>query len=112
MSLDGLVMYVSSTDARGVVGADTRVRFVQKGARVLGRYSGGRVRRGCLAGTLSGPELVFRYAQAEASGEIHGGASVCTVERRPDGRVRILEHFTWRTRRGSGTNVFDEVAAR
>jgi hypothetical protein len=109
MTLDGLVMYVSSTAEQGVVGSDTRLHFRQTGSRVRGRYAGGSVVRGCLAGRFTGSELVFRYAQVETSGEIHGGRSRCEVERRPDGRIRILEHFTWRTRSGSGTNVFDEL---
>ena len=111
MSIDGLVMYVSATAERGVVDSDTRVHFRQKGSRVLGRYGGGAVVRGCLVGHLTGSRLVFRYAQVEASGAIHGGSSVCEVVSHVDGRTRILEHFTWRTRSGSGTNVFDECDA-
>jgi hypothetical protein len=109
MNLDRIVMYVSSTADQGVVGPGTRLRFLQKGSRVMGRYSGGAVSRGCLVGTLSGSQLVFRYAQVEACGEIHGGRSVCEVDRRPDGRIRIVEHFAWHTRCGSGTNVFEEI---
>jgi hypothetical protein len=109
MNLDRVVMYVSSTAEQGVVGAGTRLRFTQKGSRVMGRYSGGAISRGCLVGTLSGSQLVFRYAQVEASGEIHGGRSVCEVERRPDHRIRIVEHFAWSTRAGCGTNVFEEI---
>jgi hypothetical protein len=108
MRLDGLVMYVSSTAENGMVSSHTRLHLRQVGSRVLGRYSGGAISRGCLVGRLSGSQLVFRYAQVERSGEIHGGTSTCDVERRPDGRTRILEHFTWRTRSGSGTNIFDE----
>ncbi|HJS59901.1 MAG TPA: hypothetical protein VKA01_17470 [Vicinamibacteria bacterium] len=54
---------------------------------------------------------MFRYTQVEASGAIHGGSSTCDVTKRPNGRIRLLEHFTWRTREGSGTNVFDETDA-
>jgi hypothetical protein len=111
MNLDGLVMHVSSTAERGVVGDDTCLRFHQKGSRTLGRYSGGAVARGYLVGEVEGPELVFRYVQVEASGEVHAGRSVCEIVRRADGRMRILEHFTWHTRSGAGTNVFDELPA-
>lgn len=105
--LDGVVMRVSDTAKTGVIDSATRLRFSQKGARVLGRYGGGRVSRGYLVGTMRGAELHFRYTQMEASGEIHGGTSVCDVIRRPDGGWRMLEHFRWRTREGSGTNVFE-----
>ena len=111
MNIDGLVMRVSSTAEQGVVGTDTRLHFRQKGSKVLGRYSGGAIVRGFLVGRLAGSQLLFRYVQVEASGEIHGGSSVCEVVQQPDGRARILEHFTWRTRSGGGTNVFDEFRA-
>ena len=109
MNLDGLVMYVSSSAEQGVVGSDTRLHLVQKGSRVLARYRGGAVERGCLVGRVTGASLVFRYVQREASGELHAGRSVCELTRRDDGRVRLLEHFEWSTRDGGGTNVFDEV---
>ena len=112
IDLDGRHMYVSSTGAAGVVGADTRLDFVQRGSRVAARYGGGRVERGWLVGALSGTGLTFRYVQRETSGHMHGGHSVCTVRRLADGRIRIMERFTWTTRTGSGTNVFDEIVPR
>jgi hypothetical protein len=110
VSLDGIRMFVSSAASDGVVDAQTRVEFRQRGARVLGRYRGGRIRRGCLAGAFSGEVLRFRYVQAETSGEIHAGRSECELARTPEGRLRLLERFVWTTRPGRGTNVFDEVA--
>ena len=111
INLDGAVMYVSSTDDRGVVDAKTRLHFTQKGSRVFARYGGGSVTRGCLVGTLSGSKLVFRFTQLEDSGQIHGGRSICEVQGVSRTRLRVLEHFTftWSTRSGSGTNIFDEI---
>lgn len=111
MDLDGLMMHVSRTASLGVVGAGTVLHFAQKGSRVSARYSGGSVKRGRLVGEMQAGTLSFRYSQVEASGEIHGGSSVCDVVTLDDGRIRIVEHFTWRTREGSGDNVFDEVEA-
>ena len=109
MNLDGLTLYVSSTASNGVVGSDTLLHFSQMGSRVLAHYNGGSVRRGYLVGDIKDEQLRFRYTQLETSGEIQGGNSVCDVERLPDGRTRITEHFTWRTRQGSGDNIFDEL---
>jgi hypothetical protein len=109
LNLDGLEMYVTSTATGGVVGSGTRLSFVQRGNHVAARYSGGAVGRGWLVGRLRGSELEFRYAQREESGAIHRGRSVCQVEQLASGRIRIVEHFTWITRSGSGTNVFDET---
>jgi hypothetical protein len=109
MNLDGLTMSVSSTADIGVVGAGTLLHFTQKGDRVLARYSGGSIARGYLVGEMSGAALSFRYTQLEGSGDIHGGSSTCDLLTLPDGRTRIVEHFTWRTREGSGDNIFDQV---
>src|SRR5215471_8514785 len=106
--LDGVTMFVSATADTGVVNGDTRLHFIQRGSRVAARYAGGRVTRGWLVGKWVGDLLHFRYAQCEDHSCIHGGESVGTVERRADGRVRLIERFTWTTRPGSGTNVFDE----
>lgn len=108
--LDGLVLRVAATASNGVVDGATRLILRQRGARVVGRYSGGSIRRGCLVGSVSGSDFAFRYAQVEASGEIHGGSSSCDLERTPSGLVRIVERFRWRTRDGGGTNVFEECA--
>ena len=109
MNLDGRVMYVISTAEQGVVSSDTRLYFHQMGSRVFGRYRGGPVSRGYLVGELRGARLTFRYTQVEGSGQIHGGSSVCDLTVQPEGRLRISEHFRWRTRPGFGTNVFDEI---
>ena len=108
INLNGLTMFVSSTAASGVVSSGTRLHFSQRGPRVVARYSGGTVARGWLVGRWMDGQLTFRYAQSEG-GTIHGGRSVCDAQRLEDGRTRIIEHFTWTTRAGSGTNVFDEV---
>ena len=108
-NLDGRTMFVSTTAADGVVSAETRLHFAQRGRRVVARYAGGRVLRGWLVGRWDGDILRFRYAQREESSTIHGGQSVCVVEERADGRLRLIEHFTWSTRSGSGANVFDEL---
>ena len=108
VNLDGLTMFVSSTANNGVVDASTRIAFSQHGSRVLGRYQGGRIRRGFLVGAVSGKHLTFRYLQVEDSGEIHGGRSTCAIALMPGGRIRIVERFVWTTRNGRGTNVFDE----
>jgi hypothetical protein len=110
INLDGLEMYVSSTAADGVVGAGTRLRLQQRGSRLLGRYDGGVVKRGLLVGRMAGASLVFRYAQVEASGQLHAGRSVCEILRAPSGSLRLVEHFAWTTREGRGTNTFDECA--
>jgi hypothetical protein len=109
MNLDRTSFHVTATAAGGVVGRDTRLDFAQRGSRVLGRYSGGAIQRGVLVGELRGRTLSFRYAQTEATGQVHGGASICRLQVNQSGRLRIYEHFVWETRPGHGTNVFDQI---
>jgi hypothetical protein len=92
-NLDGCVFNVATTAAAGVVDAETRLVFRQRGDRVHARYAGGRVRRGHLIGRLSGTKLTFRYAQVEDPAALHAGRSVCDLEPTEDGRWRIREHF-------------------
>lgn len=109
MNLDRTQFRVSLTADCGVVGAETCLRLMQRGLKVLGRYRGGSIVRGYLVGRLTGSVLRFRFAQREIDGHIHGGRSVCEIERLSNGRLRLHEHFNWTTRAGSGTNTFEQV---
>ena len=73
-------------------------------------YAGGAVQIGYLVGRLNGTRLVFRYAQLHRTGEVHGGHSTCEVMSTPDGRLRLVEHFHWDSRPGSGTSVLEQVS--
>jgi hypothetical protein len=105
----GRRMRAVATGDGGSVNADTLFLFEQQGTTVWARYEGGEVPLGFLVGTLSGHELAFRYAQVDRLGAVHGGRSVCDVERLPDGRLRLHEHFHWESKPGAGTNIIEEV---
>ena len=109
MNLDGLIFQVRTTASVGVVSAQTLLHLTQRGSRIFGRYDGGSIVRGRLVGRISGHALIFRYTQRERAGGIHGGRSSCLLEILSDGRLRIHEHFTWKTREGTGINIFDQV---
>ena len=82
-------MRAVQTAGAGEVDGDTLFSFAQSGSTVSAHYAGGAV------------ELDY--------GEVHGGRSVCEVTRHTDGRLRLLEHFHWESREGSGTNALEEV---
>jgi hypothetical protein len=108
-TFDGRRMRAVATGDGGSVGADTLFSFAQRGSTVWARYAGGAVPLGYLVGTLADGQLVFRYAQVDVEGAVHGGRSVCDVQHLADGRLRLLEHFRWESKDGSGTNVIEEV---
>ena len=110
ISLDGIQMRVVSTAEGGEVNTETLFGFVQDGSVVSARYAGGKVQLGYLVGTISAEGVRFRYAQVDNDGRLDGGHSTCEISRMADGRIRLLEHFKWDSREGSGTNVFEEIA--
>jgi hypothetical protein len=110
LPLDGLLMRAVATATSGEVGADTLFSVRQRGDTVWARYEGGAVPLGYFVGTIAGDHLTFRFAQVDLRGEVHGGRSVCDLRRLPDGRVRLIEHFHWESRDGSGTNEIEETA--
>jgi hypothetical protein len=110
ISLDGRCFNVASTAASGVVGTETIFSFRQDGAFISAEYAGGQIRRGYLVGVLEDAKLTFRYCQIQHDGRLDGGVSECSVNRLPDGRVRIIEGFEWASRPGErGINVFEEI---
>ncbi len=97
------------------------MRWVESGPRRTVRLEGGNesLEAKCGVHPLGGagpafrlvhrtPMPAFRYAQRERDGSIHGGRSMCDLAQH-EGRTRVIEHFAWTTRAGSGENVFDEV---
>jgi hypothetical protein len=106
---NGRRMRTVATAASGVVSSETVLVFEQLGDVVSARYRGGSVVDGYLIGRLDAATLNFRYVQADVDGSLDAGVSVGTVERMPDGRLRLIERFQWLTRPESGTNVFEEM---
>ena len=103
-------MRVVSTAEGGEVGAGTVLEFAQDGTFVSARYAGGKVRLGYLVGVLSAEGLSFRYAQVDALGRLDGGHSKCEIRRTSEGKLRLVEHFEWDSREGTGTNIFEEIS--
>ncbi len=107
--LDRLQMVTVETDAGGTVSSSTVMTFEQAGDVVSARYRGGSIVDGYLIGRLAGRNFHFRYVQADTEGRLDAGVSDGLFEYAPNGRLRLVEHFTWITRDGQGTNIFEEV---
>ena len=104
-------MRVVQTAPNGVVGDGTIFDFSQAGNLVEARYSGGRITVGYLVDILEQDLLSFRFCQISDRVHVDGGASKGRVERLSDGRLRIIESFTWESRGGGdGKNIFEEIA--
>jgi hypothetical protein len=110
LNFHGRRMRVAATDAGGVVSSETIVLFEQVDNVVSARYRGGAIVDGYLIGLYEAPALQFRYVQADIHGNLDAGVSTGTIERLPDGRLRLIEQFQWLTRNGHGTNIFEEIS--
>ena len=108
MNLEGRKMHAVQTAPNGKVGTETIFQFSQTGNVVEAHYAGGRILTGYLTGILESTTLVFRYCQISDLCEIDGGMSHCFLEQTHDGRVRIVESFSWESCSGEGVNVFEE----
>jgi hypothetical protein len=109
ISLADVRMRAVATAAEGEVDSGTLFTFAQNGSTVWAHYAGGAIEVGYLVGTLASSKLVFRYCQVDRRGEVHGGHSTADLTVLPNGRIRLLEHFQWESRKGEGTNVLEEV---
>jgi hypothetical protein len=110
LDLDGMRMAVANSGVHSVVSASTVLTFEQQGNVVSARYRGGEIVDGYLIGHLEGASLMFRYVQADVSGQLDAGVSEGVLDRLADGRLRLIEHYQWLTRAEQGTNTFEEIA--
>ena len=107
--LDKIKMTVIKTAANGVVNSDTVFSFTQKGNTVTAEYAGGQIKKGFLVGIINGKELKFSYCQVQTDDHLDNGISSCELSISEKGKIRLVEHFEWKSRPGEmGINVFEE----
>lgn len=110
INLDQIKMTVIETAANGVVNHDTIFSFVQQGNYVEARYSGGKIITGFLVGLVKDNALEFSYCQLQTDGIMDNGISTATLALSNEGKIRLTEHFEWKSRPGeTGVNIFEEV---
>jgi hypothetical protein len=77
---------------------------------VIAEYKGGRIKKGLLVGTINGKEFKFRYCQIQTDYKFDKGISSCELSLNENGKIRLIEHFEWKSRQGEkGTNIFEEI---
>ncbi len=109
--LNKLKMNVVQTADNGIVNHETIFHFEQKESQVWAHYSGGKIEKGYLVGTLEDELLSFTYCQLRKSGEMDHGESKCNVTREKSGKVKLEERFAMSTKNSKelGTNIFMEI---
>ena len=108
--LDGVKMNVTQTAPNGVVNESTIFSFSQDDRFISATYTGGKIFKGYLVGTLDGDKLLFSYCQLQNDGKMDNGQSECELSIGESGKIRLTEHFEFASREdGQGVNVFQEL---
>lgn len=110
LTLDKVKMTVIQTAENGVVNKDTLFYFTQEGNVVQAEYAGGKIKKGFLIGHIAAYVLKFSYCQLQTDGVLDNGVSSCELSVGDTGKIRLVEHFEWKSRPGeTGVNVFQEI---
>ncbi len=110
INLNNLKMNVIETAQNGVVNEQTIFDFVQKDSFVEAKYSGGKIKNGFLVGVIKENILEFSYCQLQTDGILDNGKSSSELAISTEGKIRLIEHFEWKSRSGeSGVNIFEEI---
>jgi hypothetical protein len=110
LTLDKVKMIVIQTAENGVVNKDTLFYFTQEGSVVHAEYAGGKIKKGFLVGQMAAHVLRFSYCQLQTDGVLDNGVSSCELSVGEAGKIKLVEHFEWKTRPGeTGVNVFQEI---
>ncbi|TMU55988.1 hypothetical protein [Flagellimonas algicola] len=108
--LDNVQMNVVQTAANGVVNHETIFSFSQQDVQVQASYSGGNIAKGFLIGVLKKEILNFSYCQLQTDGILDNGSSKAQLSITAEGKLRLTEHFDWKSRPGEiGINVFEQL---
>ncbi len=107
-SLDDRFFCTVENPEGGEVSGKTVFSYHQKGSVVWAEYSGGRIIKGVLLGTMDDAhELRFDYRHINTDGETKSGSCV-SQPRTENGRLRLYENWKW-TDGAEGTSVIEEL---
>ncbi len=107
--LDRKTFRIVANDGPGAeVNEETIFHFRQSADVAHADYFGGGVHVGKLLGIISGATMVHRYIQVNQRGEVQSGRSTVVIERMPNGKLRLIDSWTWEDGRGSGHCIFEE----
>ncbi len=108
-SLDRRVFRVTATSPSSAVSEETMFEFRERDGVVEATYDGGGITSGRIIGrTDESGNLAMAYAQLHSDGLLHTGTSTLHREPLSDGRLRLVEAFTWSDGR-QGENVLESI---
>ena len=107
-SLDDRFFTAVENSESGEVSDQTIFGYHQKGNKIWAEYSGGKIEKGFLLGTMDGNHnLHFTYQHINTDGEIKSG-SCDSKPQTENGRLRFYEAWKW-TDGIEGTSIIEEI---
>ncbi|WP_308250778.1 hypothetical protein [Nonomuraea rhizosphaerae] len=103
---------VSSTASQVDQERPTSFDYWEADGVVWGSYTGDTVTLGRFVGTRDGDQVSIAYAHALKAGGKAGGRSSSRIETEPDGRLRLVEEFSFEGDETLHVSVCTEVPAQ
>lgn len=90
---------------------ETHFHYFQEDNIVTATYSGGKILKGHLIGVVDECGVIdMRYHQVNVSGEIMTGVCRSTPQAMDNGKIRLLESWSWTSGNlSSGTSIIEEI---
>lgn len=108
-TLENTYFTAVENSASGEVSGQTVFCYHQEGDAVWAEYSGGRILKGFLIGTIAADRsLHFSYQHMNTGHELKTGSCDSTLERGEGGKLRYRESWCW-TDGSSGTSVIEQI---
>lgn len=112
INYDNKTFRIVSNTSNGDTGENTLFVYHQDGPMIWATYSGGKIRKGHLIGSVDEEYRIHMvYHHLNTDQQIMTGKCISTPEILPDGRIRLHESWQWTNGKGdSGNSVIEEVS--
>lgn len=96
LNLDGKVFIIEKNgESEPQLPPGSTFHFKQLDGEISATYSGGRIVKGRLEGTIVGHELHHRFTQTTKDGRRTSGRAIAQIRRRDDGLLELLDRWAW-----------------
>jgi hypothetical protein len=107
--LDLRLFRVVETSPASAISPETLFEFRECNGTVEAVFSGGVIVSGSLVGRRISDRVEIAYSQLDGEGGVRTGTSLAHLEARQDGRLRLIEDYTW-SDGTAGWNVLESTA--
>lgn len=111
IDLNNKVFRLVSSTGSGEVDIEVLFTYYQKEDVLWAEYEGGPVRKGTVTGRIrEDGTLDFHYQHLNTENEVMTGHCLSTIEKLPNGKLRLHETWSWTNGDlSSGTSIVEEI---